>query len=61
MKIRKISKCFNGDSTQYIVISTLDAIVAVFFKDSKGTIYRIHYLTSLPHEQHDIQEAIKNA
>ena len=57
MKIRKISKCF-GDSTQYIITGHCNAIVAVFFKDNHGLIYRVHYLTQTPSEIRRIQEML---
>lgn len=59
MNIRKISKCFDGGSTQYIVQGTLDAIVAVFFRDRDGLVYKIHYLTPYPSDHREILEAIK--
>lgn len=59
MTIRKISKCFDGSSTQYIVQGTLDAIVAVFFRDTDGLVYKIHYLTNYPSDQREILEAIQ--
>lgn len=59
MTIRKISKCYDASSTQYVVLGTLGAIVAVFFMDSDGLVYKIHYLTPYPSDQRDILEAIK--
>lgn len=50
------------NSIQYIVLNSLDMIVAIFFKDIETqSIYRINFLEDIHSSIKDILEVINNA